>query len=70
MATTEPDLNLKEEFKKVEQAHQRSSCYPNVKGKVVIKQLSLCRWAEVMEKIREEKPTVLHVSSHSTRRGG
>ena len=37
-----------------------------MKGNVHIRQVSYCRRAEVRDKIREERPTVLEVSSHFT----
>ena len=67
---TEPDLNLKEEFKKIEQAYRESMAYHVDTRRVVIKQLLFSQWSEVMVEICKEMPTALHIGCHAHEGGG
>ena len=63
-----PDLNLKEEHKRVQAAldaaYGRASAH-----KPVLKHVAYSTWAEVLDEIQHERPTVLHLgfpSEHQT----
>ena len=63
---SQPDLTLKLEFEKIEQAYRESKVYHHVDTRrVVIKQLLFSQWPEVMMEIRKEMPTALHFGCHA-----
>jgi len=59
-----PDLKLKLEFKKIEQAYRERLAKHDTR-RVVIKQLLFSQWKEVMEEICKEMPTALHLGCHA-----
>jgi len=67
---SQPDLNLKLEFEKIEQAYRESKAYHVDTRRVVIKQLLFSQWSEVMMEICKEMPTALHLGCHAHKGGG
>jgi hypothetical protein len=66
---TDPDLNLKNEFEKIEQAYRESKVYHG-SSRVLVKQLFFSKWSEVLIEIRKEAPTMLQFGCHSQKGKG
>jgi hypothetical protein len=66
---TDPDLNLKREFEKIEQAYRESKVYQG-SSRVLIKRLLVSKWIEVLIEIRKEAPTILYMGCHSQKGKG
>ncbi len=66
---TDPDLNLKGEFEKIEQAYRESKVYHG-SSRVLIKRLLFSKWSEVLIEIRKEAPTMLQFGCHAQKGKG
>ncbi len=66
---TDPDLNLKSEFEKIQQAYRESKVYHG-SSRVLIKQLLFSKWSEVLIEIRKEAPTMLQFGCHTKKGKG
>ena len=62
---TDPDLNLKREFEKIEQAYREADISRVTSSGVVIKQIFFSKWSDVMMEIRKVKPTILCMGCHT-----
>ena len=67
---TDPDLNLKREFEKIEQAYGEADISKGTSSGVVIKQIFFSKWSDVMMQIRKVKPTILHMGCHARKGKG
>ena len=60
-----PELNINEEFKKIDTALRLTRLDKHIR----IRQIFYSKWSEVMEAIMDEKPGVLQMGCHATKRG-
>ena len=67
---TDPDLNLKAEFEKIEQAYRERLARDDPTRAVRIKRLYFTRFAEVVLEIRRESPSVVHFGCHAREKKG
>jgi hypothetical protein len=65
----DPDLNLKRECERIEQAYRESKFY-HASSRVLIKRLLFSKWSEVLIEIRKEAPTILHMGCHAQKGKG
>ena len=66
----DPDLNLKAEYKNIEQAYRESDIFRCTPPRVDIRRLYFSNWNEVMMEIRKEQPTILHFGCHARQGSG
>ena len=60
-----PELNLKAEYQAIETALKLMQ----MDKKIRLRQIFFSNWGEVMAAIQDEKPSILHLGSHSTGKG-
>jgi hypothetical protein len=66
---TDPDLNLKSEFEKIQQTYRESKVYHG-SSRMFIKELLFSKWNEVLIEIRKEAPTMLQFGCHTKKGKG
>jgi hypothetical protein len=66
---TDPDLNLKRELEKIEQAYRKSKvCHGS--SRVLIKRILFSKSSELLIEIRKEAPTMLQFGCHAQKAKG
>jgi hypothetical protein len=67
---TDPDLHLKREFERIEQAYREARVSKDGSSPVLIKWLRFSKWSEVMIEIRRVAPTMLQFGGHAQKGKG